>query len=321
LDFTSETMSEQRPHPIDVLRFYAENGVDIALDETAPNRLAEPAAVIQGYQFEVPKREAPKPFGAAPAAAKTAAQRNIAAPAAPEAAIRDAGQLAAGASTLDELRAALETFQGCALKATAMRTVFADGNPEARIMFVGEAPGAEEDREGLPFVGRSGKLLDRMIAAIGLDRRSAYIANIIPWRPPGNRTPTPQESAICLPFIRRQIELADPDILVCVGGPSSTTILELKEGITRTRGRWMEYDIRHIFCARPRTRNSRGRICSRSRRRWLNKKTAASSRKPPLLFSFVRDQVNANFSANKIASTAIAGETSFSLPASTLIST
>lgn len=229
-------MSDARPHPVDVLRFYAENGVDIALDETAPNRLAEPATIIEGHKFEVPKREAPKPFGA------PAAQRNIAAPAAPEAAIRDAGQLAANAKTLDELRAAVESFEGCALKATAMRTVFADGNPAARVMFVGEGPGAEEDREGLPFVGRSGKLLDRMIAAIGLDRKSAYIANIIPWRPPGNRTPTPQESAICLPFIKKQIELADPDILVCLGGPSATTLLELKEGITRTRGRWFEYD-------------------------------------------------------------------------------
>ena len=231
-------MSEARPHPLDVLRFYAENGVDIALDETAPNRLAEPAAVI-----EAPARDAPKPFGAPPASVRPQAiQRNITPPAAPEAAIRDAGQLAANASTLDELRVAIESFEGCALKATAMRTVFADGNPQARIMFVGEGPGAEEDREGLPFVGRSGKLLDRMIAAIGLARKSAYIANIIPWRPPGNRTPTPQESAICLPFIRRQIELADPDILVCLGGPSATTLLELKEGITRTRGRWFEFD-------------------------------------------------------------------------------
>jgi DNA polymerase len=123
-----------------------------------------------------------------------------------------------------------------------MRTVFADGNPEALVMFVGEGPGADEDREGLPFVGRSGKLLDRMIAAIGLDRTNAYIANIIPWRPPGNRTPTPQESAICLPFIKRQIELANPDVLVCLGGPSATTLLELREGITRTRGRWFEFD-------------------------------------------------------------------------------
>ncbi len=240
-------MSETSPHPLDVLRFYAENGVDIALDETAPNRLAEPAAVIAVAKFDTPRsdasrRDAPKPFGAPASIRPPAAQRNVVPPAAPEAAIRDAGQLAANAKTLDELRAAVESFEGCALKATAMRAVFADGNPEARVMFVGEGPGAEEDREGLPFVGRSGKLLDRMIAAIGLDRKSAYIANIIPWRPPGNRTPTPQESAICLPFIRRQIELANPDILVCLGGPSATTLLELREGITRTRGRWFEYD-------------------------------------------------------------------------------
>ena len=107
------------------------------------------------------------------------------------------------------LRALLENFDGCALKSTATRLVFADGNPQARIMFVGEAPGREEDIEGLPFVGRSGKLLDRMIAAIGLDRSKAYIANVIPWRPPGNRTPTPQETQICLPFIQRQIELVE----------------------------------------------------------------------------------------------------------------
>ena len=109
-------------------------------------------------------------------------------------------------------------------------------------MFVGEAPGADEDREGLPFVGRSGKLLDRMMAAIGLDRTSAYIANIVPWRPPGNRTPTPQESPICLPFIRRQIELADPDVLVCLGKPSTQTLLGIKEGIKATRGRFRDYD-------------------------------------------------------------------------------
>jgi len=146
------------------------------------------------------------------------------------------------AKTLDELRALLEAFEGCMLRATATRLVFADGNPAGRIMFVGEAPGRDEDIAGLPFVGRSGKLLDRMIAAIGLDRTQVYIANIVPWRPPGNRTPTPHESAICLPFIRRQIELADPDILVCLGQPSTQTLLETKEGITRTRGRWFKFD-------------------------------------------------------------------------------
>jgi DNA polymerase len=120
--------------------------------------------------------------------------------------------------------------------------VFADGNPEGRVMFVGEAPGYEEDISGRPFVGRSGKLLDRMIEAIGLDRSKVYIANVVPWRPPGNRTPTPQETAICLPFIRRQIELADPDILVCLGGPSMQTLLGTKDGITRMRGRWFPFD-------------------------------------------------------------------------------
>jgi DNA polymerase len=146
-----------------------------------------------------------------------------------------------GIATLEDLRAALDAFEGCALKATATQLVFADGNPQARIMFVGEAPGRDEDIEGLPFVGRSGKLLDRMLAAIGLDRTSVYIANIIPWRPPGNRTPTPQESQICLPFIQRQIELADPDILVCLGGPSAQTLLGIRDGITKTRGRWFAY--------------------------------------------------------------------------------
>jgi uracil-DNA glycosylase len=145
---------------------------------------------------------------------------------------------AKNAKTLDELRTILDSFEGCALKSTASQLVFADGNPEARLMLVGEAPGRDEDIEGLPFVGRSGKLLDRMLAAIGLDRASVYIANIVPWRPPGNRTPTPQESQICLPFILRQIELADPDILVCLGGPSAQTLLGIKEGITKTRGRW-----------------------------------------------------------------------------------
>ena len=161
---------------------------------------------------------------------------------APDAAAMEARAAAKGAQTLDELRAILERFDGCALKATATRLVFADGNSQARVMLVGEAPGRDEDIEGLPFVGRSGKLLDRMLAAIGLDRTSVYIANIVPWRPPGNRTPTPQESQICLPFILRQIELANPDVLVCLGGPSAQTLLGVKDGITKTRGRWFTFN-------------------------------------------------------------------------------
>ena len=149
---------------------------------------------------------------------------------------------AKSAKTLDELRAILEKFDGCALKATATQLVFADGNPSAKVMFVGEAPGRDEDIEGLPFVGRSGKLLDRMLAAVGLDRTSVYIANVVPWRPPGNREPSLNETEICLPFILRQIELVDPDILVCMGNPSAKTLLGLKEGITKTRGRWFTFN-------------------------------------------------------------------------------
>jgi DNA polymerase len=152
-----------------------------------------------------------------------------------------AREAAATAATLDDLRAILAQFEGCALRTTAKQLVFADGNPAGRVMFVGEAPGRDEDIQGLPFVGRSGKLLDRMLAAIGLERSAVYIANIVPWRPPGNRTPTPQESQICLPFIRRQIELADPDVLVCLGGPSAQSLLGVREGIMRTRGRWFPY--------------------------------------------------------------------------------
>lgn len=153
-----------------------------------------------------------------------------------------AREAAKSAKTLEELRALLENFNGCGLRATATQLVFADGNPQGRVMFVGEAPGHDEDIAGRPFVGRSGKLLDLMMAAIGLDRSGAYIANVVPWRPPGNRTPTPQETAICLPFIRRQIELASPDILVCLGGPAMQTLLGTKEGITRSRGRWFKFD-------------------------------------------------------------------------------
>ena len=142
---------------------------------------------------------------------------------------------------LEGLKKFLEGCPRCKLSRCRKNIVFGQGNPHAELMFVGEAPGREEDLEGLPFVGRSGQLLDRMLAAIGLDRSSAYIANVIPWRPPGNRTPTPQETSICLPFTRRQVELADPDVLVCLGSPAAQALLEAKEGIMKTRGRWFSY--------------------------------------------------------------------------------
>lgn len=159
----------------------------------------------------------------------------------PDVAIMAAREAAAQAASLDDLRSLLERFEGCALRFTARRLVFADGNPDARVMFVGEAPGREEDQAGRPFVGRSGHMLDLMLGAIGLDRTKVYIANVVPWRPPGNRTPTPQEAQICLPFLKRQIELADPDILVSLGGPSAAALLGMTDGIRRFRGRWRTY--------------------------------------------------------------------------------
>jgi DNA polymerase len=270
----------------DLLAFYAEAGVDIALDEAPHDRLAESAAAARGatqaasqsgfhaalqgpaatpvrtqpagrlmpgdapHQFST----VPPPRGGAepPPPAKTAAK----APLPPDAAVMAAREAAREAASLEELRAILEGFEGCALKVTASRLVFADGVPTAKLMLVGEAPGAEEDRQGKPFVGRAGQLLDRMLAAIGLDRTKVYIANIVPWRPPGNRTPTPQESAICLPFITRQIELVDPAVLVFLGGFAASSLIGTKDGILKTRGRWLSYaagsrDIRAMATLHP----------------------------------------------------------------------
>ena len=154
---------------------------------------------------------------------------------------QEAQTVAQQAQTLDELRNLLEGFEACALKKTATRLVFGDGNPQARVMVVGEAPGADEDRQGLPFVGLSGQLLDRAFATIGLDRTKFYITNIVPWRPPGNRQPTLHETALCLPFIERHIELVDPEFLVLAGGTAAKTLLKTTEGIVKLRGKWQTY--------------------------------------------------------------------------------
>src|SRR5437660_6151277 len=235
-----------------LLDFYTEAGVDALVGETPLDRLSvaridapadnthqAPQLLSAERVPDLQLRAAPSPRYE-PGSAGTMLAGS--APAPPDIAVRAAREAARNAASLVELREILSKFEGCALRTTAKQLVFADGNPQAPVMFVGEAPGREEDLEGLPFVGRSGKLLDLMMAAIGLDRNSAYIANIIPWRPPGNRTPTPQESQICLPFIQRQIELANPDILVCLGGPASQTLLGVKEGIKRTRGRWFSFN-------------------------------------------------------------------------------
>jgi DNA polymerase len=157
--------------------------------------------------------------------------------------IGTAQSLARAANSLAELKAALEGFEGCALKRTATHTVFADGNPASRIMFIGEAPGRDEDRIGLPFVGRAGKLLDKMLAAIHLDRSSAYITNVLNWRPPENRDPSPEEAAMCLPFLRRHIELVNPGIIILLGAVAARHVMGFSEGIMKLRGRWLEYRV------------------------------------------------------------------------------
>jgi DNA polymerase len=234
-----------------ILAFYVEAGVDDVLQETPVDRFAghlqpQPAPIVTEIPVAPAKPRPASPLAGVSAAdlsrpAAVAAKPAGDAPLSADAAVMAARELARSATSLEELRALLDGFEGCGLRRTAKQLVFAAGDPQARVMFVGEAPGRDEDLEGLPFVGRSGQLLDRIMAAIGLDRTSAYIANVIPWRPPGNRTPTPQETEICLPFTRRQIELADPDVLVCLGGPSAATLIGIKEGIKRSRGRWHAY--------------------------------------------------------------------------------
>ncbi|MRG55951.1 uracil-DNA glycosylase [Phyllobacterium sp. SYP-B3895] len=227
------------PNLRELLHFYAEAGVDTPLEDVPVDRFSQIEAKRASSVAPVspPARSASAPAPERP-------QANLAAPALAKASVPDdakiamARQLALGAGSLEELREQLAAFDGCNLKFTAKNLVFSDGNPAASIMFVGEAPGREEDLEGVPFIGRSGQLLDRMFAAIGLDRSSVYIANTIPWRPPGNRTPTPLETEICRPFFERQVELANPKILVALGGPAAKALTNAGEGILRLRGNW-----------------------------------------------------------------------------------
>jgi DNA polymerase len=228
---------------ISYLDFHVEAGVDLSLDEQPHDRFNEADAPLAP-----PRRQAARPLPAQPApaqAAPAAPARTFgrSASAKPGEAAGDARAQARNARSLGELEAMLAGFDGCPLKFTAKNLVFADGNPASKLMFVGEAPGADEDRVGKPFMGRSGQLLDRMMTAIGLDRTKAYVTNIVPWRPPGNRNPTPQEVAICRPFIERQIELADPDLIVCLGSPATQALTGTKDGILKARGRFYPYRV------------------------------------------------------------------------------
>jgi len=157
---------------------------------------------------------------------------------------KEAEQLAASCATLPDLNKAIKGFDGCSLKKTAANTVFSDGNPDSQIMVIGEAPGVDEDRQGKPFAGDSGQLLDRMLKAIDLDRSTDfYVTNILPWRPPGNRKPTTEEITICMPFLTRHIELFNPKLIILLGGVAANSLLKSALGITRLRGKWIDYDL------------------------------------------------------------------------------
>lgn len=190
--------------------------------QSAPLRPAPPGGGLMSQSPPPAQPKPPEPLGASEGAALARSE-------------------AGKAATLAELEAAIRAFDGCPLKRTATNTVFADGAPKARVMLVGEAPGEDEDRQGVPFVGASGKLLDLMLKSIGLDRTQVYIANILPWRPPGNRNPTPGEIAACLPFLERHVALIAPAVLIPLGGTAAKTLLNRAEGITKLRGRWFEY--------------------------------------------------------------------------------
>lgn len=186
-------------------------------------------------------RPAPVVAAAAPATPSSPVDRKQPALRGDREALGNARRIAAACSSLDEVRQALERFDGCALKDTATRLCFADGSPHARVMVIGEAPGSEEDRQGLPFVGQSGQMLDRVLAPIGLDRGSVWITNVIFWRPPGNRSPTASEIAVCQPFLERQIELLAPAIILFLGGIAARALLDREDGVTRLRGQRYTY--------------------------------------------------------------------------------
>jgi len=214
-------------HDLALLDWHLELGADEAIGEVPVNR----------YALEAP---APKPVAKPEAAPQPVAPVQ----AAPEA--FDSTPIAQACESLEALRAAIEAFDHCALKQGARNTVFCDGHPSARVMIIGEAPGREEDREGRPFIGRAGQLLDRMFAAIGLSRHeeaadaALYITNVLPWRPPQNRDPLPEEIALMKPFLLRHIELAQPDFIVTMGNPSTKTLRDTALGITKMRGQWGE---------------------------------------------------------------------------------
>lgn len=231
-----------------LLRWYVDNGVDETIGEEPVDRFAAPppppaAATATTIATAPAATRAPTPLRAPSPPPSPPPQRGPVPLESPQL-VEDARALAEGCSTLAELEAAIRGFEGCALKRTAKNTVFADGTPGAPVMIVGEAPGADEDRLGKPFVGVSGQLMDRMMGAIGLSRDGGfYITNVLFWRPPGNRTPTTTEQGMCIAFTRRHIELVRPKVLVLAGAVPVKAMFDTTEGITRLRGKWRNYTL------------------------------------------------------------------------------
>lgn len=226
----------------ELLHWYVEMGISVATANKPCNHFEfVPSKIPPTTPKEIPVFRSTISEGISPPPSRQPASVIPITPVSKGKVSESSSKTAADSNTLEELRQAIEEFEDCPLKLTATKTVFSDGNPKARIMLIGEAPGADEDRQGLPFVGVSGQLLDRALATIGLNRTNVYIANIIPWRPPGNRPPTPQEIALCLPFLKRHIEIIQPSLLVLVGGVSAKSLLNSSEGIMKLRGRWLSY--------------------------------------------------------------------------------
>ena len=210
-----------------VLRWYLDSGVDETISDVPQNRFIE----AHPKEITVPQKSSanntPNIISQGPKLA--------------ESLLLEACKIAAAASSIKELNNVLLNYAGCSLKKTATNLVFGDGNPKAKIVLIGEGPGAEEDRRGLPFVGPGGQLLDKMLASIGLDRNKVFLSNTVFWRPPGNRTPTVQESGLCIPFVERLVELIDPEILIVLGGPAAKLLLAETAAVSRLRGKWYAY--------------------------------------------------------------------------------
>ena len=237
-----KTPEDELQNARDALVWQLEEGIDECIGETPMDRFQQalPPAAAEARLGEpnsgdtAPSQAVSRHVTSRPLESPVQIARHIPG-------VQSAADLASQCASIADLEEAVRAFDGCPLKQTATNTVFADGNPDAKIMFIGEAPGADEDRQGRPFVGMSGQLLNKMAASIGLNRTNFYVTNIVFWRPPGNRNPSTSEIAVCLPFVERHIELVGPDILVPLGGPAAKTLLGVQQGITRLRGKWLSY--------------------------------------------------------------------------------